>query len=257
MFKCHACTTYQEKQPAESLLNDPASTKPWTALAMDNFELNGRHNLIIVDHFRKFTVVKHSKDLTSKTTIKLLLEVFSEHGIPSTIRCDHGYNFISSQFIEFCKQLNIAVTLLSGYHHSGNPAEYTVKTVKSLMKRCLAANTSWCIASLEYLSTPLGANIPSPSELVGRQFRELLPLFQDCSTSESIKEQVLILKEKEKQRHDTSAYDLSVIPVGATVSYLNKDQKTWSIGKVESHTLRSYVILTEEGRLISCNCVHL
>ena len=53
------------------------------------------------------------------------------------------------------------------------------------------------------------------------------------------------------------AHDLPIIPVGATVSYLNRDQKTWSIGKVESHTLRSYVILTEEGRLISCNCVHL
>ena len=110
---------------------------------------------------------------------------------------------------------------------------------------------------MPYLSTPLGANIPSPSELIGRQFRGLLPFFQDHSTSESIKEQVLILKEKEKQRHDTSAYDLSVIPVGATVSYLNKDQKTWSIGKVESHTLRSYVILTKEGRLISHNHVHL
>ena len=123
LSKCHACATYQEKQPAESLLNDPASTKPWTALAMDNFELNGRHYLIIVDHFSKFTVVKHSQDLTSMTTVNLLLEVFSEHGLPSTIRCDHGCNFVSSQFIEFCKQLNIVVTLSSGYHHSSNPAE--------------------------------------------------------------------------------------------------------------------------------------
>ena len=224
LSKCHTCATYQEKQPAESLLNDPASTKPWTALVMDNFELNGRHYLIIVDCFSKFTVVKHSQDLTSKTTINQLLEVFSEHGIPSTIRCDHGCNFISSQFIEFCKQLNIAVTLSLGYHHSSKPAKWAIKTVKSLMKRCLAANTSWHIALLEYLSSPLGANIPSPSELIGRQFRGLLPLFQDCSTSESIKEQVLILKEKEKQRHNTSAYDLSVIPVGATVSYLNNWQ---------------------------------
>ena len=119
---CHACATYQEKQPAESLLNDPASTKPWTALAMDNFELNGRHYLIIIDHFSKFTVVKPSQDLTSKT-IKLLLEVFSEHSLPSTIRCDCGCNFVSSQFIEFCKHLNIVVTLSSGYHHSSIPAE--------------------------------------------------------------------------------------------------------------------------------------
>ena len=155
LSKCHACATYQKKQLAESFLNDPASTKPWTALAMDNFELNDRYYLIIVDHFSKFTVVKHSQDLTSKTTINLLLEVFREQGIPSTIRCDCGCNFISSQFIEFCKQLNIAVTLSSGYHHSSNPAEWAVKTVKSLMKRCLTANTSWCIALLEYLSTPL------------------------------------------------------------------------------------------------------
>ena len=126
----------------ESLLNDPASTQPWTALAMDNFELNGRHYLIIVDCFSKFTVVKHSKDLTSKTTVNVLLEVFSEHGLPSTVRCDHGCNFVSSQFIEFCKQLNIVVTLSSGYHHSSNP-----------------------------------------SELMGRQFRGLLPFFQDCSAS--------------------------------------------------------------------------
>ena len=123
LSKCCACATYQEKQPAESLLNDPASTKPWTALAMDNFELNGRHYLIIVDHFSKFTVVKPSKDLTSKTTVNLLLEVFSEHGLPSTIRCDCGCNFVSSQFIEFYKQLNIVVTLSSGYHHLSNPAE--------------------------------------------------------------------------------------------------------------------------------------
>ena len=110
---------------------------------------------------------------------------------------------------------------------------------------------------MEYLSTPLGANIPSPSQLMGRQFRGLLPFFQDCSASESIKEQVLLIKEAEKQRFDKMAHDLPVIPVGATVSYINKDLKTWSIGKVESRMLRSYLVLTEEGRLLSHNHVHL
>ena len=113
------------------------------------------------------------------------------------------------------------------------------------MKRCLGANTPWCIALLEYLSSPLGPNITSPSELMGKQFRGLLPFFQDHTASESIKEQVLLIKEEEKQRFDKTAHDLPFIPVGATFSYLNKDQKTWLIGKVEGHTLRSYVILTE------------
>ena len=86
---------------------------------------------------------------------------------------------------------------------------------------------------LEYLSTSLGPNIPSPSELMGRQFRGILPLFQDRGAAESIKEQVMLQKEKEKCRHDTSAHDLPVIPVGATAAYINKDLKTWSIGRVE------------------------
>ena len=38
LSECHPCATFQEKQPTESLLNDPVSTKPWNALAMDNFD---------------------------------------------------------------------------------------------------------------------------------------------------------------------------------------------------------------------------
>ena len=88
LSECHPCATFQEKQPTESLLNDPVSTKPWNALAMDNFDFNSKHYLIVVDHFSKFVVVKHSQDLTSRTTINMLLDIFSEHGFPATIRCD-------------------------------------------------------------------------------------------------------------------------------------------------------------------------
>ena len=85
----------------------------------------------------------------------------------------------------------------------------------------MAGNTSWQIALLEYLP-PLGPNIPSPSELMGRQFRGLLPLSQDCGAPESVQEQVMLQKEKEKCRHDAVAHDLPVVPVGATFSYINK-----------------------------------
>ena len=249
--------TFQEKQPKETLLNDPVSNVPWKSLAMDNFDFNGKHYLIVVDHFSKFVIVKPSKDLTSRTIINLLLDIFSEHGFPATIRCDCGRSFVSNEFVDFCKKLNISITLSSGYHHSSDPAERVVKTVKSLMKCCLASNTSWRIALLEYLSTPLSSNVPSPSELMGRQFRGLLPFFQDRGTPVSVTEQIMLQKEKEKCRHDASAHDLPVIPVGATVAYINKDLKTWSIGKVEKHENHSYAILTEEGRLVSHNRVHL
>ena len=133
LSECHPCATFQEKLPKETLLNDPVSTKPWNALAMANFDFNGKHYLIVVDRFSKFIVVKPSKDWTAKTTINSLLDIFCEHGFPATIRCDHSHNFILTEFTDFCRKLNISVTLLSGYHHPSNPAEHAVKTVKSLM----------------------------------------------------------------------------------------------------------------------------
>ena len=257
LSECCPCATFQEKQPKETLLNDPVSTKPWNALAMDNFNFNGKHYLIVVDCFIKFIVVNPSEDLTYRTTINSLLDILSKDGFPVTIRCDRSQNFVSNEFVEFCKHLNITITLSSGYHHSSNPAECVVKTVKSLMKCCLTSNTSWRIALLEYLSTPLNSNIPSPSELMGRQFRGLLPFFQDCGIAEGVQEQVMLHKEKEKDRHDAVVHDLPAVPVEATVSFVNKDLKTWSIGRVESHDGRSYVVATEDGRLVSHNQVHL
>ena len=53
------------------------------------------------------------------------------------------------------------------------------------------------------------------------------------------------------------ANDLPAVPVGATVSYVNKDLKTWSIGRVKSCNGRSFVVATEDGRLVSHNRVHL
>ena len=53
-----------------------------------------------------------------------------------------------------------------------------------------------------------------------------------------------------KIRHDTLVHDSPVISVGSSVAYLNKDLKTLSIGKVESHTLRSYVLLTGLAALL-------
>ena len=217
LSECHPCATFQEKQPKETLLNDPVSNVPRKSLVMDNFNFNGRHYLIVIDQFSKFIIVKPLKDLTSRITINLPLDIFSEHGFLATIRCDCGHNFVLNKFVDFCKKLNISITLSSGYHHSSNPAERAVKTVKSLMKHCLASNTLWRIALLEYLSTPLSSNVLSPSESMGRQFQGLLPFFQDHGTAESVTEQILLQKEKEKYRHDISAHDLPVIPVGATV----------------------------------------
>ena len=82
VLACPACVKYATKNSAEPLINDLATSKPWQALSIDNFEWKGHKYLIILDHFSYFVVVKSLDRIDTATTIKLLLEVFAEHGIP-------------------------------------------------------------------------------------------------------------------------------------------------------------------------------
>ena len=59
-------------------------TKPWHSLTLDNFEFKSSLFLIIYDHFTRFIVVKKCVDLSARTAIQSLLEVFCEHGVPFT-----------------------------------------------------------------------------------------------------------------------------------------------------------------------------
>ena len=78
-----------------------------------------------------------------------------------------------------------------------------------------------CLVGIPVLS--LRPKYTSPSELMGRQFGGLLPLFQDHGAPESVQEHIMLQKEKEKCRHDAVAHDLPVVPVGVTVFFINKD----------------------------------
>ena len=71
----------------------------------------------------RWYVVKKCVDLSARTAIQSLLEVFCEHRIPSNIHSDRGYNFVSNEFGTFCKDLGISLNFSLGYHHSANQAE--------------------------------------------------------------------------------------------------------------------------------------
>ena len=66
-----------------------------------------------------------------------------------------------------------------------------------------------------------------------------------------------IVKTKERARTSFCWLNLNCDIESCLSECINKDLKTWSIGRVESHEGRSYVVATEEGRLVSHNQVHL
>ena len=126
------------------------------------------------------------------------------------------------------------------------------------MKCCDSAGVHWPIALLEFLCTP-GPDGISPSDLMGRQFRGILPMV-DKVTNNIYSDEFSDRKDKEKEKFDTKhSRELKPLLVGSTVSYISSDLKTWNVGVVISCSPanRSYHIKTENDQAISCNRVHL
>ena len=130
---CKVCLTFSDKQQHE-LYSADTVTRPWSYLSLDNFEFQGQHYIMILDTSTKFFVVRTVQSLSTNCTTQILTLVFSEHGLPSNIRCNRGRNFISDHFQNYCSHLDINLTFSSTYHHSSNPAERAIRTIKMLMK---------------------------------------------------------------------------------------------------------------------------
>ena len=57
---------------------------------------------------------------------------------------------------------------------------------------------------------------------MGREFRGLLPLFQDCGAPESVQEHIMLQKEKEKCRHDAVASCVQQSPLSTRTLRLHQ-----------------------------------
>ena len=234
LSSCHPCAEFKIKQKPEPLSHDVPMV-PWHSLTLDNFEFKGAHYLLVYDRFFRSIAVKKYDSLSARSTIHLLLEIFIEHGVPSSIRCDCGSNFLSVEFNTFCSDLNICLCFSSAFHHSSNMAEWAVRTIKDLMCRCYSAGVSWGLALIEFLSTP-GPDGKSPAELCGREFKGILPVLNP-KTNERDPDLLSERKESEKKTFDVRSKQLPVLFVGSYVSYLNSDMKSWFIGTVHARDI--------------------
>ena len=97
---CKVCLTFSDRQQREPYISD-AQTKPWRHLSLDNFEFQGSHYLMVLGIATKFCVVRSDPSLNSEKMIRTLTNVFSEQGLPLSIRCDRGSNFVSDVFCQY------------------------------------------------------------------------------------------------------------------------------------------------------------
>ena len=110
-------------------------------------------------------------------TIPVLKELFSEHGIPETLRSDNGPQFTSHLFTEFAKEWNFDHNTSSPRNpRSNGQAEAAVKIVKGLLNRAKYSGEDPYLALVAYRSTPIDAHLRSPAEMLyQRTIRTTLP----------------------------------------------------------------------------------
>lgn len=112
------------------------SHQPWRVLYLDFIgplpkSKQGNINILtVVDSFTKFV---HAHPMRAATTKKLISfmenRIFLVFGVPETIYCDNGSQFVSREFKNFLTRYGVCFAPVSRYHPQANAAEAANKTI--------------------------------------------------------------------------------------------------------------------------------
>ena len=81
---------------------------------------NNRYMLTIVDEYSRFPFAFPTKDMSTPTVIKCLIQLFSFLGMPGYVHSDRGQSLISHELKSFLNSRGIATSRTSAYNPQGN-----------------------------------------------------------------------------------------------------------------------------------------
>lgn len=153
-----------------------APSGPWVKVAIDYFELNTYHFLVIIDYYSWYIELARVTSLIVTELILKCKAIFARYGIPLKILLDSGSQFTSTKWKQFVKNYGFKIINTSPYYHQNNgKAERAVKTIRQLLMK----NLDPFLTLLTYRAT-LNASALSPAELLmGRKLWTQLPCLPD------------------------------------------------------------------------------
>ncbi|UYV76234.1 K02A2.6-like [Cordylochernes scorpioides] len=117
------CTICQESadMPPSMITEWTWPEKPWHRLHLDlACPFMGRMFLVIVDAYTKWLEIFILRDITSKTIVDCLRQVFARFGLPEFLVTDNRRQFVSREMEEFTRMNRIRHTKTSPYNPSTN-----------------------------------------------------------------------------------------------------------------------------------------
>ena len=110
---CDVCLAHRNEQGKEPLTQHDFAARPWSKVAADLCQLEGRTLLVISDYYSNFIEVARITAITARSIIKKLKPV-----------TDNGPQFVSSEFSVFARTWEIEhVTSSPTYAQSNGKAE--------------------------------------------------------------------------------------------------------------------------------------
>ena len=140
--KCSACLKHKPSKPKEPLQPHSIPTRPWEKVGSDLFQLGNQHYVVITDYYSSYPELFQLNKTGSAQVIEVLKDTFSRHGIPSELVSDNGSQYTSRAFKSFAREWEFQHTTSSPrYPRSNGLAESCVKTVKTMIKKCVATKS--------------------------------------------------------------------------------------------------------------------
>lgn len=262
LSNCQACLTHRKQNSKEPLLSHEIPNRPWCKLGVDIFHFANQPFIIVIDYYSKYIEISKLYSLKSESVIAELKSIFRRHGIPETVMSDNGPEFSSNMFQEFSLQWKFHhVTSSPRYAQSNGQIERAVQTVKNIMKKTSFDKTDLDLALLEYLSTPISVDVPSPSELLySRRLRSILPcktdLLMPSVPKRNIHARLRARQALQKYYYDRSAKNSSSLVPGQKVKL--RFFNSWVPGTVKDIVgPRSYLVTMLNGNVLRRNRKHL
>ena len=147
---CKICAQVKHSsQPKSGFMGQAKSVAhPFQMLSIDflgplpRSKAGNQFILVITDCFTKFVFLKAMSKATSRAVCRYLEEeVFLMFGVPQSIVCDNGSQFISKEFVKFLDSYKVQKIFYNArYHPQHNPAERVNRTIISSISAYLHEN---------------------------------------------------------------------------------------------------------------------
>lgn len=258
---CHDCLENQARQRPQTII-PITTTLEMQVLGMDIFKFNGQNYQCIVDYHTGFPFIKKLKKIDADETVIHLKEVCDLFGYPSTIVSDHGTQYTSDRFQQFCMQYNIMHSPATPHSQWQNGrCENTIGKLKNLMEKTKDAAIDDILLAIR--DTPLDHQTPSPFELMfKRKVKTDLPSIPVGLLDTSVSERAGMRSVKHADRKNENRVDFKQLEEDQPVMFLKTptDKKgKWHSGTIQSKDgERSYTVTDDKtGTQYSRNRVHL